>query len=203
MAKKRHKWKMVLKDEEVDLNPLIDVITMLLVFFIIGGKMSQDVRTEQITVPPTRTASKLDVPKDWELLIVNVFGNTQTPEGTPMAKIRVGKHEWVNRGIDGDQQYAAYIGLRQMLDRVYDAADKYDDPKQTGMRLPKVTLELRCDVDTQYRVVQEIQQIVADSIDPKPTPPQEAMTAKKYTNPAQQAKPFVSINFTSRKPEKD
>lgn len=199
MGHKRHKFRQELKDDELDLNPLIDVITMLLVFFIIGGKMSQDVRTEQITVPPTRTAAKLDVPKDWELLIVNVFGNTQVKEGVPETHIRVGKYNYVSRGIDN---YDAYASLRQMLDRVYDAAEKYDDPKGTGMRLPKVTLELRCDVDTQYRVVQEIQQIVADSIDPKPQPPQEPMTAKKYTNPAQQAKPFVSINFTSRKPDK-
>ncbi len=200
MGRIKHSTAVEMKDDELDLNPLIDVITMLLVFFIIGGKMSQDVRTEQITVPPTRTAAKLDVPKDWELLIVNVFGNTQVTEGIPETHIRVGKYNYVSKGIDN---YDAYAGLRQMLDRVYDAADKYDDPKGSGMRLPKVTLELRCDVDTQYRVVQEIQQIVADSVDPKPADPTQAMQAKKYTNPQQQAKPFVSINFTSRKPEKD
>ena len=36
-----------IKDDDVDLNPLIDVITLLIVFFILGGKMSSDIRTEQ------------------------------------------------------------------------------------------------------------------------------------------------------------
>lgn len=195
---KRHKEAIETKDDDVDLNPLIDVITMLIIFFILGGKLTQDVRTEQITVPPTKTAAKLDVPKDWQLVIINVFGNTQTPIGTPETHIRVGSNNYVSKGIDPPACYEAYAGLRRMLDRVYDAAEKYQDPKGTGMNLPKVTLEIRADADTQYRVVQEIQQIVCDSIDPAPAPPQDPMTAKKGT-PAT-AKPFISINFTSRKP---
>lgn len=196
---KKHKFKIELKDDDLDLNPLIDVITMLLVFFIIGGKMTTDQRTEQITVPPTKTAAKLDVPKDWELVVINVFGNTQTLQGgTPAVHIRVGKYNY-HSDAQGIDNYDAYVGLRQMLDRVYDAAEKYPDPKNTGMMLPKVTLEIRADVDTQYRVVQEVQQIVADSVDPNPPPPQEKMTAKKIAN-VSLAKPFVSINFTTRKP---
>lgn len=198
MRRKRHGPDEI-HDEDVDLNPLIDIITMIIIFFILGGKLTEDVRTEQITVPPTKTAAKLDIPKDWQLVVINVYGQTQTPVGTPEVRIRVGTNDWKQEGIDN---YKAYVSLRRMLDRVYDQAEKYADPKGTGMQLPKVTLEIRADGDTQYRVVQEIQQLVADSIDPEPPAGQDPMTPKKIANVAQ-ARPFVSINFTSRKPEKE
>ena len=64
--------------------------------------------------------------------------------------------------------------------------------KNTGFMLPKVVLEIRADADTEYRVVQEIQQVVSDSINPF-----DGMKPKAISNPAQ-AKPFVFLNFTTR-----
>ena len=178
-----------IRDDELDLNPLIDVIVMLIIFFILGGKMSSDIRTEQITVPPTKTATKLDQEKGWERLVVNVFGNTQVKGGTSALTIRIGNKEFKSQGLD---DYTAYIGMRNILDKAYDRADKVADPKGTGLQLPKVVLEIRADSDTQYRVVQEVQQIVADSIDPA-----NQMLPKQHANMAA-ARPFVNINFTTR-----
>ena len=180
-----------IRDDELDLNPLIDVIVMLIIFFILGGKMSSDIRTEQITVPPTKTATKLDQEKGWERLVVNVFGNTQVKGGTTALTIRIGNKEFKSQGLD---DYTAYIGMRNILDKAYDRADKVADSKGTGLQLPKVVLEIRADSDTQYRVVQEVQQIVADSIDPN-----NQMLPKQHANPAA-ARPFVNINFTTRLP---
>jgi len=56
-----------------------------------------------------------------------------------------------------------------------------------------VIIEIRADAETEYRVVQEIQQVVSDTIDP-------------YNNMlARVAKPgelksFVNIDFTTRRP---
>ena len=69
-------------------------------------------------------------------------------------------------GHDGDEAMNAYIGLRDALDRIWDQADKYTDPKTNQVQLPKGHLELRADADTEYRVIQEIQQIASDSNDP-------------------------------------
>lgn len=181
-------------DEELDLNPLIDVITMLIIFFILGGKMSQDIRTEQITVPPTKTATKLETENGWRRLVVNVFGTTQTVKGEPSMKIKVGTKEYENKGID---DYSGYIALRSLLDAEYvheaNENNLMPDPKGTGMMLPKIVIELRADSNTQYRVIQEIQQIITDSINPNDNMKPHQVSPKDL-------KPFVNINFTSRIP---
>ncbi len=192
MSRSKHQQPLEVKDDEVDLNPLVDVITLLIIFFILGGKMSSDLRTEQITVPPTKTATKLDSEPGWERVVVNVFGSTQVRagEGKASQKIKVGTKEWTATGVD---DYSAYAALRDLLDKTYEKAEKIPDSKGTGLLLPKVVLEIRADADTQYRVVQEIQQIVADSIDPS-----NNMLPVQQT--PQEAKPFVNINFTTRLP---
>jgi len=177
-------------DADVDLVPLIDCVFLLLLFFMLCGHMTLEQRVEQITVPPTKTAQKLDDPKDWERIVINVFGSTKTGS-PPRNTIRIDNKNYVSSGVDS---YESYQKLRQVLDVVYDRAAKFEDPKKTGFMLPKVVLEIRADSDTEYRVVQEVQQVVSDSINPF-----DAMKPKAMT-PAQ-AKPFVFLNFTSRKPD--
>lgn len=190
MSRRHKKSEELPPDDDVDLNPLIDVITMLIIFFILGGKMSSDIRTEAITVPPTKTAQAFKSEVGWERLVVNVFGNTQRRESGNELTIMVGQKRFKQKGDD----YTAYQALREILDKAYDRADKFADPKGTGLQLPKVVLEIRADADTQYRVVQEVQQIVADSIDPA-----NKMIPKSH-NPITNARPFVNINFTTRLP---
>jgi len=193
MARRKHKHTVEEEEDDVDLNPLIDVIVLIMAFFIMGGKLTQDIRTEQITVPPTKTAAKIDVENGWDLLVINVYGSTQTGAGTPEAKIKIGTKEYKNSGID---DYTAYIAMRRVLDQTYLRAQTYADPKGTGLMLPKVKVEIRADADTQYRVVQEVQQVLCDSIDPsnKMLPVQKAM---------KDMKPFVNIDFTTRLPVKE
>jgi len=192
MSKYRHVEPIALPEDEVDLNPLIDIIVMLIVFFVTTGRLSKEVRAEQITVPPTRTAAKIDIPPQWGLLIVNVFGNTQTKEGVPRNEIRVVENRYISEGQDN---YDGYVKFRDMLDRTYVQADKYPDAKNPALMLPKIIIELRCDANTQYRVVQEVQQILTDTIDPR-----NKMLAREV--PFEQLRPFVVINFTTRLPQK-
>jgi len=191
MAKKRRLPQL---DEHLDLVPLIDVVFLLLLFFMLCGRLSADQRTEQITVPPTKTAAKFD-PKGWERVIINVFGSTQDGK-PPRNSIRIGSSKepaWVTSASDGDERFQGYQKLRTALDKVYDKAEKYADPKTNGViQLPKVIVEIRADAETEYRVVQEVQQILCDTIDPfnKMLP--------KAIQPAQM-KAFVNIDFTTRK----
>ena len=72
------KTKLEQPNDEVDLTPMIDMIFLLIIFFILAGKITSDLRSEQITVPPTKTAQKIEIPDDWRHVIVDVFGTTQT-----------------------------------------------------------------------------------------------------------------------------
>lgn len=182
-------------DEHIDLVPMIDCIFLLLLFFMLCGRLSADMRTEQITVPPTRTAAKLDPAKGWERVLINIYGKTQEnkPGTPPMNSISMPqlKKEWRSQGLD---DYTGYQKLRLELNKIYDKAEKYDDSKPTGMKLPKVIIELRADAQTEYRVVQEVQQILTDTIDPN-------NNMLPHNVPPTQLKCFVNLDFTTRKPE--
>jgi biopolymer transport protein ExbD len=191
MSGKKAKFHLEQADADVDLVPLIDCVFLMLLFFMLCGHMTLEQRVEQITVPPTKTAQKLDDPKDWERIVLNVYGSTKTGN-PPRNTIRINNVNYTSSGVDS---FESYQKLRQVLDVAYDRAVKFPDPKNTGFMLPKVVLEIRADADTEYRVVQEVQQVVSDSINPF-----DAMKPKAISNPAQ-AKPFVFLNFTSRKPD--
>lgn len=177
-------------DIEIDLVPMIDVVFLLLLFFMLCGHITMETRVEQITVPPTKTGQKLEDQDRWERIIINVFGSTSVGK-PPRNTIRINNVNYVAQGIDN---FEAYQKLRQVLDQAYDRAEKFPDPKNTGFMLPKVVLEIRADADTEYRVVQEVQQVVSGSINPF-----DEMKPMTISNPAQ-AKPFVFLNFTTRSP---
>ena len=174
-------------DDHLDLVPLIDCIFLLLLFFMLCGRMSTDQRTEQISVPPTKTAMKFE-DKKWQREVINVFGTTKAGD-PPRNSLRIGTQTFNSKGIN---DYTGYQQLRTILDQIYDRAEKYDDPKGTGMKLPKVIVEIRADANTEYRVVQEIQQILTDGMD------LTNMQPKKGFNPLN-GHPFVNLDFTTRK----
>ena len=153
---------------------MIDCIFLLLLFFMLCGRITMDQRTTQITVPPTKTAQKMKEPQGWTRIVINVFGTTSHGQ-PPKNSIHLDKHSWDAQGVDN---FTAYAGLREALNQVYDHADKYDDPKKSGCKLPKVVAEIRADCDTEYRVVQEIQQVLSDTIDPN-----DGMKPKKGVTP--------------------
>ena len=181
------KRKLAQPDIKLDLTPMIDVIFLLIIFFILAGKITAEISNENITVPPTKTAEEIDVPPDWVPVKIEVWGNTQDPgPGLESGlKIQLGLDEWTSVGHDGPNSMTAYIRLRESLDRIWDQADKYTDPKTNQVQLPKVMLELRADADTEYRVIQEIQQIASDSNDPndKMLPNQARVRLFTFTSP--------------------
>jgi biopolymer transport protein ExbD len=185
--KKRHFQEM---DGELDLVPLIDVVFLILLFFILCGRLTVDQRTQQITVPPTRTAMKFEA-KGWERVVLNVYGSTQNGSPPRNTIAMPPTLPWVTEGPDN---YTGYQKMRARLNQVHDKAEKYDDPKGTGIKLPKVIVEIRADAETEYRVVQEVQQILSDTIDPS-----NNMLPRQVSDP-KQLKSFVNIDFTTRKP---
>lgn len=187
------KVKLEQQDDHLDLVPLIDCVFLLLLFFMICGRLSTDQRTEQISVPPTKTAVKFDETKaKWRREIINVFGRTQeamTGSSPPAHTIRIGTTQYTAKG---PEDYSAYQALRSKLDKIYDESEKYDDPKATGMKLPKVIVEIRADANTEFRVVQEVQQVLTDGFDLTNMQPKKGYDPKT-------GKPFVNLDFTTRK----
>ena len=192
MAHGGRKMKLPQQDDHLDLVPLIDCVFLLLLFFMLCGRMSTDQRTEQITVPPTKTAAKFDGGKEWQREVINIFGSTQNGD-PPRNALRMGAQTWYAKGLD---DYSAYQRLRQIMDTIYDRADKYDDPKGTGIKLPKVIVELRADSETEYRVVQEVQQVLTDALDLTTMKPKQNIDKATM-------KAFVNIDFTTRKSNED
>ena len=176
-------------DAEVDLVPMIDCIFLLLLFFMLCGRIAMDQRQEQITVPPTRTAKKIAVPQAWGRVVINVSGSAQG--GSP-PRSAIGIDGVIYRSV-GPDACAPYIALRRVLDRVYDQAARFPDPRGTGLYVPMVVIEIRADADCEYRVVQEVEQVIADSVDPG-----DGMRPRTVT--AAPAKRFISVVFTTRKP---
>ena len=189
---KRHKRSLHLpqSDAEVDLVPLIDCVFLLLLFFMLCGRISTDQRAEQISVPPTKTSSVIIIPANWQHYTINVFGSTK--EGKPPKNtIEVSGKKFETSGYDN---LLGYQKLRDVLNGIYDKSEKYPDAKNKDLKLPMVVLEIRADADTEYRIVQEIQQVASDTINPF-----DAM--KPHAVPMSQLRPFVLCNFTTRKPE--
>lgn len=187
MGKKR---KLSQADIKLDLTPMIDVIFLLIIFFILAGKITAEISNENITVPPTVTAEKIEIPKEYQNFKIEVYGNTQRPkEGESGMTIEFGLNPpWHSHGSDPKEDAAmfAYRRLREQLDTIYDQADYY---QENGKDFPLVKLELRADSDTEYRVIQEIQQIAADANDPF-----------NEMKPKVMKRPFVEFHFTTRKP---
>lgn len=183
----RRKMRLPQQDDHLDLVPLIDCVFLILLFFMLVGRLSTDQRTEQITVPPTKTATKFKDDK-WTREVVNIFGSSKDGD-PPRNTIRIGNRDYRQTGVN---DFTGYVALRGVFDKIYDKAEKYTDPK-SGLSLPKVIVELRADADTEYRVVQEVQQVLTDTIDPS-----NKMQVKKIDPKAMKA--FVNIDFTTRRP---
>ena len=191
------KKKLVLpqQDDHLDLVPLIDCVFLILLFFMLVGRLSTDERTDQITVPPTKTAVKFEVKNGWTREVVNVFGTTQKgampgSEDPPRNTIKIGTRQFNAEGIN---DYRAYQALRNVLDQVYNKAEKYPDPKVKGLMIPKVIVEIRADADTEYRVIRELQQVLSGTMDLTNMQP-----LQNYK--VEDAKPFPQLDFTTRNP---
>ncbi len=162
-------------DADLDLVPMIDCIFLILLFFMLCGRISMSDHPEQITVPPGKTARVASA--EWPRQVVNIraasYGNTVSLAGKEYAT--------------GDD-LRGWSDLRAQLDLIYDHADRYPDPRSTPRStqrmLPRVIIEIRADSDTAYRTVMELEQVLAD------TPGRSAVPSER--------RPFVDLEYTVR-----
>ncbi|HYE05605.1 MAG TPA: biopolymer transporter ExbD [Planctomycetota bacterium] len=171
----RKKPTLALRDDDLDLNPLIDVITILLVFFIIGGRINDSIVCEQITLPPTLTGAPRTYGEE-AVLVLNLYGDGQRCD------LRIGTKAF----IGGSLEREPWVALRELLDRAYDHAPKRH---QDGVAVACVTLEVRADADTPYRMIQDVMAIAADTIDPLSAQPRPSGSVRR---------PFTDLRFDTR-----
>lgn len=159
------------EDGHLDLVPLIDCVFLVLLFFMLCGHLSDDLRPEQITVPPARTTTApRPVP---QRLVISIRASD------PPA-LRLGDGGWTTLSGAG-----CWAGVRRSLDAVWDRAGSRI---AGGIRVADAVLELRVDGDVPYRVVQELESICSDTVDPSDLRPRG--------NPP--PRPFTVIDFTAR-----
>lgn len=151
---------------ELDLVPLVDCVFLILLFFILCGRLTTDAQTEQVTVPPARSAQTR--PINTERIVVNVKA------GERPALSFVGGNGWIDLA-------GGWGPVRQRLDAIWNAAGKRDSD---GHQVADVILEVRADEELPYRLVQELQQIAADSVDPDTLAPGRAVQRS-----------FVNVDF--------
>ena len=75
------KIRMTHGDIKIDLTAMIDVIFLLIIFFILAGRITSEMRSNEITVPPARTAQEMERPPNWRHAVVEVYGNTTRAGG--------------------------------------------------------------------------------------------------------------------------
>ena len=103
------KPKMTQGDIKIDLTAMIDVIFLLIIFFILAGRITSEMRSNEITVPPARTAQEMERPPNWRHAVVEVYGNTtRAGGGTPRNTIKT----WLDRRIAHRQRTRRLFVLR-------------------------------------------------------------------------------------------
>lgn len=197
MRHKRGHFETDFMDDDLDLVPMIDCIFLLLLFFMLCGRIAMDQRNEMISVPPTKTSRRSsDNPAGYERVIISIYGRTQDAGAKaaggqiPRNSIKIGDYPPFHTA-GTEKPFDGYIKFRDVLNEIWVKANKEPDSKNPQLQIPKVILELRADSDTEYRVVQEVQQVATDTMDPN-----------KSMTPKMPQMPFIFIDFTTRPPVK-
>ena len=177
---RRRRLPIHLADCEVDLVPLIDCVFLLLLFFMLCGHLSVSDRVEQISVPPAKTAEEITPPDRWRHEVINLGGG----RADQPVRIRLGQ-AFDSAGLT---RADGLTRLRELLDRLHAFNDTYLD-QASGLRLPQVIVELRVDTNVRWGAVQEIEQVLADSIVPATGLPKDGVR-----------RPFIHLTFSARNP---
>lgn len=153
-------------DTSIDLVPLIDTTLLLLLFFILCGRLSIEERPEQISVPPARAA-----------------GAPSQADTRVVIGLRGGERPRVSLGALELSLADGWEPVRRRLDAVWEAADKR---LQSGVLVADAVLEIRADADTPYRLVQELQLVASDALEPGELLPRRAVR-----------RPFTAVDLTA------
>jgi len=157
---------------DLDLIPLIDVVFLILLFFILCGRLTIQERTEQISVPPARTASVQSHP---DHVLLNIRGDDR-----PLLSLG-GDGQWLD-----PTEPATWIALRGRLDQVWMRSAKVE---RDGQTVADTVIELRADGSATFGLIQVAQQIISGSVDPVTFLPRRMAS-----------KPFVMVDLTARAP---
>jgi biopolymer transport protein ExbD len=169
-------------DADIDLVPMIDCVFLLLLFFMLCGRITLDTHLEQVSVPPATTGQKdLGQQAGWTHLVLNVLADRA---GHASGRLILG----TVFDSGAAEPHEALVRLRSALDAISDRADTYE---ADGLRLPKVMIEIRADGDVDYRRIQELELVLADRWDPG------TGLAKPR---GQMSQPFTVLAFTTRSP---
>jgi len=157
-------------DGQPDLVPLIDCVFLLLLFFMLCGRLSTDGRTEQITVPPARSATKPTAERPRVILNLR-------DDGRPLLAFG-GEGGWI------PLTPAGWSAVRTRLDAVWNRSAKR---RLGGIETADIVIEIRADGDVPFAIVQRLQLICADAIDPATFHPRPMA-----------ARPFCDLDLTAR-----
>lgn len=158
--------------DELDLVPLIDVCFLILLFFILCGRLSIQERSEQVTVPPTRTAR---APVQAERIVLSITGGA-------LPRIALGADgAWMEAGDP-----RTWPAVRAVLDRAWERAGKRE---ADGRTIADAMIEIRADAEAPFRLVQQAQQVASDSVDPASFLPRD-----------RPLRPFAQVDLTGSDP---
>lgn len=211
----RKKKKVSQPDNDLDLTPMIDVIFLLIIFFILAGRITSEMKLDTITVAPTKTATKIEIPEHYGHVVVEILGKSRTgdnPQDTsprstlrvspfisPLTKDKLPERTWLanSNGI-----LDSYVQLRKHLDEVYAKSNQeMVGVADRQMPVAQTLVELRADANAEYRIVQEIQQLLADTVDFEVLKQNnDDQTTKLPTKKPENQKPFAKLIFTTLPP---
>ena len=123
---------------EVDMTPMIDVVFLLIIFFMIITDMTQK-ELEDLELPKAENA---------------VADKPNPDEFRPIINIKIDGTIWVKRQLyydpENDDQY---VKLRQWLS---DVAKRMKTDKWQGIDLPDEPLLIRADMNTPFKYIQKV-----------------------------------------------
>ena len=152
MSSKRRKAPTVKEDVQCNLIPMVDIMFLLLLFFILGADMSQ--REQAELVLPTASEIKEDDKKSADrVTVVNIqHSDLPCPTNTSGGFCREADHWWVViRGRPVPKEM-----LKEQLKAEADEALEPDVDPAAGVRLSALKISIRADKAAPYGDINKV-----------------------------------------------
>src|SRR5690606_22845373 len=104
-----------IEDDEMAITPMIDITFLLLIFFLVAGRLDQDAPVE---LPPARHGSAVSIKSSVILTIAKGSGET--------ADVFLGDGKSVNRMLNNGDLEAQAAQITQYVEEELAAGNKYD-----------------------------------------------------------------------------